>query len=131
MFYKVNFSYIFCIFCFLILYLFNFLKANTLNSNLIIDNSQDLNPTYRRYLVSAGDVLNINFVGIRIQWRLLCWTRWDDFFTRVKRGLCQDMTLDEIYLLLNKEYSRVLKNPNLFISIKKYRPCTNIYKGRG
>ena len=40
-----------------------------------------------------------------------------------------DMTIDEIYLLLIKKFSRVLNNPNLFISIRKYRPVQIFIKG--
>ena len=39
------------------------------------------------------------------------------------------MTLEEIYLLLNKKYSKVLINPNLLITIKKYRPVRIFIKG--
>ena len=80
--------------------------------------------------MSAGDVLNITFVGIK--------EFSGDYFVgpdgmislpELRGVYVQDMTIDEIYLLLNKKYSRVLKNPNLFISIKKYRPVQIFIKG--
>ena len=101
MFYRLNFSYIFCLFLFFNSFFFNFLRANSLDLNETINDSQNLSPNYRRF-ISLPEL----------------------------RGVyVQDMTINEIYLLLNKKYSRVLKNPNLFISIKKYRPVKIFIKG--
>ena len=130
MFYRLNFSYIFCLFLFFNSFFFNFLRANSLHLNETINDSQNLIPNYRRYLVSAGDVLNITFVGIK-EFSGDYFVGPDGFISLPElRGVyVQDMTINEIYLLLNKKYSRVLKNPNLFISIKKYRPVKIFIKG--
>ena len=127
---RLSYSFIFCIFLFFNSFLLNFLKANNLNSNVIIDNSQDLNAKYRSYLVSAGDVLNINFVGIKeFSGDYFVGPDGTIYLPELRGVYVQDMTIDEIYLLLNKKYSRVLNNPNLFISIKKYRPVQIFIKG--
>ncbi len=129
---RLKFSYIFSIIIIFNSFFSNFLKANTnsLNSKALTTNSQDIESNYRRYIVSAGDVLNITFVGIN-EFNGDYFVGPDGIISLPElRGVyVQDMTIDEIYHLLNKKYSKVLNNPNLFISISKYRPVQVFVKG--
>ena len=131
MFCKLNSKYIFFI-IFLFSFFSNFSNAslNSIKVKSLIDNSKELESKNRKYIVGAGDLLNINFVGIN--------EFSGDYFVgpdgiislpEVRGVYVQDMTIDEIYLLLNKKYSSVLNNPNIFISVKKYRPVQIFIKG--
>ena len=106
MFRKLKPQYIFFVILLLSSFLTNYSKAN-LNSieNELIKNSQDLESNNRRYQVSSGDVLNINFVGIS-EFSGDYFVGPDGFISLPElRGVyVQDMTINEIYLLLNKKY---------------------------
>ena len=132
MFNRLRFSYIFCVILLFSSLFSNFLKANSnINDfNELINHSKKMKSNYRRYLVSAGDVLTINFVGVK-EFSGEYFVGPDGIISLPElRGVyVQDMTIDEIYILLNKKYESVLNNPNIFVSIRKYRPVQIFVKG--
>ncbi len=110
----------------------NYSKASLNNSDIknTVSNFKEIDKRNRSYLVGSGDVLTIKFIGI------------DDFngnyfvgpdgvitLPELREVYVQDLTLEEIYQLLNKKYAKVLISPNILIKIKKYRPVQIFVKG--
>ena len=129
---RLKLTYLFPIFLIFNYLFFSSLKANSnsVDLNKLITNSNKMDSSYRRYIVDAGDVLNINFVGIN--------EFSGDYFVgpdgiislpELRGVFVQGMTVEEIYILLTKKYESVLNNPNIFISVRKYRPVQIYIKG--
>ncbi len=132
MFSKFKLQNIFCILIILSYTFTNYSKASLNNLDLenTVSNFKDIDNRNRSYIVGAGDELTIRFNGVS-EFNGDYFVGPDGVITLPElRGVyVQDLTLEEIYQLLNKKYSEVLISPNILITIKKYRPVQIFIKG--
>ncbi len=103
--------------------------------DLTLSNSNDISSEYLRknkkgnfYILGPGDILDIKvtIIDTDLDKEFLIDREGFALLERLNRIYVQGLTIDELTDLLNKEYSKFVKTPDVKLSIKQYRPV-NFY----
>jgi len=109
---------------------FSKIKSDTINPEELENKLLNKGQQNRRYLVSAGDVLLIEFIGItEFSGNYPVGPDGMLLMPEIREVFVMDMTINEIHNLLKIRYAKYLKEPDFYIKIMKYRPVKVFVKG--
>lgn len=99
-----------------------FSETNSGSKNVIKDSSNEKNNFKTQYLLGPGDGVNINFLGLEIYSKEYLINKNGELYLPELGNInVTGLTITELKNTLEKKYSFYIKNPNLRISISKYR----------